>query len=188
VRGSPQGSYSFAWLFGAGAATPISRPAGQRNATEPNDRGLTGGQRDGQWEGEALTGTNRPNVAALPRPVNQSHALWVHTHAHPQGYHTTAYPIQRLFLPQGGWQFRRAWCGHGESIATPEQDQSVGFKTWPRACIHAACAAMGYPMSLSRYLDPYPVLFHGVSVSQKLTHSLGTNSDFVTVPRRYVCE
>ena len=30
----------------------------------------------------------------------------------------------------------------------------------------AACAAMGYPMSLSRYLDPYPVLFHGVSVSQ----------------------
>ena len=27
---------------------------------------------------------------------------------------------------------------------------------------------VGYPMSLSRYmyLDPYPVLFHGVSVSQ----------------------
>ena len=30
----------------------------------------------------------------------------------------------------------------------------------------AACAAMGYPRSLSGYLDPYPVLFHGVSVSQ----------------------
>ena len=59
--------------------------------------------------------------------------MWVHTHAFPQGTHTTAYPIQRLFLPRGGWQFRRAWCGHGESIATPEQE-SVGFKTWPRAC------------------------------------------------------
>ena len=29
----------------------------------------------------------------------------------------------------------------------------------------------GYPRSLSGYLDPYPVLFHGVSVSQYLTHS-----------------
>jgi hypothetical protein len=29
-----------------------------------------------------------------------------------------------------------------------------------------ACAAMGCPMSLSRYLDLYPVLYRGVSVSQ----------------------
>ena len=35
-------------------------------------------------------------------------------------------------------------------------------------------AAKGYPMSLSRYLNPYmyPVLFHGVSVSQYNSHSL----------------
>ena len=30
----------------------------------------------------------------------------------------------------------------------------------------AACVDMGYLRSLSRYLDPYPVLFRGVSVSQ----------------------
>ena len=35
----------------------------------------------------------------------------------------------------------------------------------------AACAAMGYPMSLSRYLDPYPVLFHAVCLCLNLTHS-----------------
>jgi hypothetical protein len=64
-------------------------------------------------------------------------------------------------------------CGHGESIATPEQE-FVGFKTWPRACIHAACAAMGYLMSLSGYLDLYPVLFHGarLCLPVSITHSL----------------
>ena len=60
---------------------------------------------------------------------------------------------------------------------------------------HAACAAkMGHLMSLSRYLDPYPVhvlLIHGVSVSQhahSLTHCMrndipktGTVGDGCTV-------
>ena len=35
---------------------------------------------------------------------------------------------------------------------------------------------MGYLMSLSRYLDPYPVLFHGVStlcLNNSLTHFIG---------------
>ena len=38
----------------------------------------------------------------------------------------------------------------------------------------AACAAMGYPMCLSGYLDPNPVLLHGVSLclNNSLTNSL----------------
>ena len=59
-RGSPQGTNSFARLPGAGAATPSSRPAGQRNANER--------QRQGDNDRATMHG-HRHNPCGLPRPL-----------------------------------------------------------------------------------------------------------------------
>ena len=122
----------------------------------------TGGQRDGQWEGEALTGrtsgsptSRRPVVCHVGThpciPVREPHHCMTDTASVP--------PMRRLAVSPGMVWARREHSDARTGIRwIQNMAMSIGEDT--------ACAAMGCPMSLSRYLDLYPVLFRGVSVSQ----------------------
>ena len=49
-------------------------------------------------------------------------------------------------------------CGHGDSVETPKIRMILLVVDSNHGHEHAACAAkMGHLLSLSRYLDPYPV-------------------------------
>ena len=141
-----------------GTAAPISRPAGQRNAQN------VGGRRDGQWEGEALTGRTSGSPTSR-RPVTNAGSL------HPEEGTARRCMTDTCVCPshRGVGSFAGRWRAGIEtvSVGTPNRvRETTQNMATSMPSVVAACAAMGYPMCLSGYLDPYPVLFHGVSVSQ----------------------
>ncbi len=154
-----QGSHSFARLSGAGTAIPISRPAGQRNA---QNEGV------GVWFAECTMGGGKPIYGPNQR-LTQMDRRPVETppSMQPQGTHVTAYPIHASTPPNhkmaGG---RGLGISPGSSMRASRRYRDPNpnhIRTM--ATRLAACAAMGYLRSLSRYLDLYPILFYGVSLT-----------------------
>ena len=151
---------------GAAARLSIVHGGPDLAAGGPSKRTERGGRRDGQWEGEALTGRTSGSPTSRRPTVDQSPTQGP---LHPE--EGTARRRMVSVPPTGGLAVftrqRRAGI-ETVSVGTPKpspRDDSNMAMSMPS--VVAACAAMGYPMCLSGYLDPYPVLFHGVSeVSQ----------------------
>ena len=162
-------------LEGAAARLSIVRPAlepGRRprsRGRRANETHRTRGPTGRTVGGGSLNGPNQ-RLSHVPSTSHQRRVL-----APRRGDRAPLHDrYMRLSLPQGGWQFRRAVArGHREletvSVGTPNRvRETTQNMATSMPSVVAACAAMGYLMSLSRYLDPYPVhvLFRGVSVSQ----------------------
>ena len=134
-----------------------SQPRGWR-ANETHR--TTGGRRHGQQDRESLNGPTQRLTCVSPtsrRCVPSDPLL----------HHAAAYPIHASVPPTGGLAVSPGSGVHDMGTASRHPNTNHRFEPRPRASGEgAACAAMGYPMCLSGYLDLYPVLFHGVSVSQ----------------------
>ena len=158
-------------LEGAAARLSIVRPALRSRgdgpdlaAGGPTKRTERGGRRDGQWEGEALTGRTSGSPTSR-RPVTNAGSL------HPEEGTARRCMTDTCVCPshRGVGSFAGRWRAGIEtvSVGTPNRvRETTQNMATSMPSVVAACAAMGYPMCLSGYLDPYPVLFHGVSVSQ----------------------
>ena len=153
---------------GAAARLSIVRGGPDLAAGGPTKRTERGGRRDGQWEGEALTGRTSGSPTSR-RPVTGARSF-----APRKG------TVRRcsVFCPshRGVGSFAGRWRAGIEtvSVGTPNRvRETTQNMATSMPSVVAACAAMGYPMCLSGYLDPYPVLFHGVSLclNNSLTHS-----------------
>lgn len=151
-----QGSHSFARLSGAGTAIPISRPAGQRNA---QNEGV------GVWFAECTMGGGKPiygPISGSPRwTVDQSRRLRPCNRKGPMSLH-----IRYMHLPLRTTRWRGLGVSPGSSMRASRRYRDPNpnhIRTM--ATRLAACAAMGYLRILSRYLDLYPILYYGVSLT-----------------------
>ena len=153
---------------GGRCKTPTRSPSSSEPGRRPQPRGwranethrTTGGRRHGQQDRESLNGPTQRLTCVSP--TSRRCVPW-----DPLLHHAAAYPIHASVPPIGGLAVSPGSGVHDMGTASRHPNTNHRFEPWPRASGEgAACAAMGYPMCLSGYLDPYPVLFHGVSVSQ----------------------
>ena len=108
---------------GVAARLSLVRPAPRSRGDDP-DLAAGGPKRTERRgsTGRTMGGgsLNGPNQRLSHGPSTSQNATWVHAHATMQtrkGPTPLHVRYKRLFLPRGGWQFRRAVvCGHGESI------------------------------------------------------------------------
>ena len=107
-------------LEGVVARLSLVRPAPRSRGDDP-DLAAGGPKRTERRgsTGRTMGGgsLNGPNQRLSHGPSTSQNATWVHAHAHPQGTHTAACPIQASVPPKGGLTVSPgSGVGHGEGI------------------------------------------------------------------------